>query len=128
MKILLIAGIALFIFGVKAITEFQGFRTSSVKVWAEVLESSKPTKEMRLPREGRVTVRYEYNGKIFQSSNTAHDTFWQTLKAGDRVELVLNEKEPSKFIPAHQLPKGAYLGYMLIAAGAIVFILGLLKR
>ena len=127
MKALWIAAIALVIFGLKALSDFKSLHSSSKRVSAEVVAYLPPTMERRTPQPARVTIRYKYNGKVFESSNTALKTFWTSLKPQDRIELVLNENDPSKYIPLQELPAAGYLGYVLIGAGILVFVFAVLK-
>ena len=122
MKVLWIVGVVLIMLGVKARIDFQAFQISPIRVMADVLGSANPTKEMRVPRAGQVALRYAYNGKVHESSNTAIGPFWKALRPGDHIELVLNEKNPSRFIAAAQLPNGGYFGYFLMVAGAVVLL------
>lgn len=127
MKILWLVGVVLIGFGVKALLDYRAIQSSSVKVTAEVIGETAPTKENRVPRAGRVELRYEYLGQIFRVSNTAHDKFWAALKPGDKVDVILNEKKPTHFMAAEQAAKGGHLGRVLIAAGAVVLVLSRVK-
>ena len=127
-KILWVLGVALILFGVKAMLDQKTLRGSTLRVTAEILEVAPSTLEARLPRAARVTIRYEINGTVYRSSQTATDKFWSSVKPGDHVELVVDEKNPGKFIRAVTQSRAGYFGYALIASGVVVCAIAIFKR
>ncbi len=119
-RFLLVLGMVAMILGFKAMIDFQGFKSSPIRVMGEVVEIAPGGVWMRVPQQARVLVRYEYNGQEFNKGNTALSKRWAALQEGDRVELILIASNPSKFILADSLGDTSALAPVLIAFGSLL--------
>ncbi len=127
-KLLIALGLILIGFGAKAWVDYQGFKSSDLRVEAKIVKIEPAQMWMRLPQSARVHVSYHVNGKEYQAGNTALSKRWLAFKVGDDVRLTLIPSQPHKFILSDSLHDSAPLSSVLIAIGFILLALSIFKH
>ena len=123
-RILILIGLALCVSGIWAYFDARQFQASSARVTAVVDERNEGTMLNRTPRPPAISLRYEFEGKKVHVTTNAINKYFEPLKAGDTIELVLAKGDPNKFMPAATADKAGLLGVFLTVLGAGVLVLG----